>query len=91
MAINYRRLRYLQNKKKREIEKEQAERENIQVVCPRADKCIAYCEHKKPHNHIPDYCGDINEDVSNTVKDNCPSCVEVEKDLVFFEEDFEIF
>jgi hypothetical protein len=82
-------MRYLQNKRKKEVEKEQAERENIQVVCPRADKCIAYCEHKTPHSHSR-FCGDIYEDVSNTAKDNCPSCVEVEKDLVFFEEDFEI-
>ena len=50
--------------------------------CPKSDKCIMDCYHKKPHEYIEKYCNDIDGECQ--IK-----CVtEFLSDCTFFEEDF---
>lgn len=52
--------------------------------CPKSDKCVMDCYHKKPHAYEEKFCNDINGQCG--VK-----CVhELISDCTFFEEDFEI-
>ena len=49
--------------------------------CPKSDKCIMDCYHKKPHIYEEKYCN--NDNVCNI------KCVhELISDCTFFEEDF---
>lgn len=54
------------------------------VKCPKADKCVMDCYHKKPHVYEEKYCNDADGPCG--IK-----CVhELISDVTFFEEDFEI-
>jgi hypothetical protein len=52
--------------------------------CPKFDKCIMECYHKKPHEYDARYCNDLDGECG--VK-----CVhELISDCTFFDEDFEV-
>lgn len=54
------------------------------VKCPRADKCISHCYHRKPHVYEEKYC-------NNELGECGIKCVhELISDCTFFEDDFEI-
>ena len=54
--------------------------------CPKSDKCVMDCPHKKPHEHDSKYCDGNNDDPNE-----CPKCVpEMMYDVTFFKEDFEL-
>lgn len=54
------------------------------VKCPKADKCVMDCYHKKPHVYEEKYCNDEGGECG--IK-----CVhELISDVTFFEEDFKI-
>lgn len=91
MAINYTRMLYLQNMKKKAEEERKARENAIMVICPRADKCISLCTHKTLHEHSSQ-CGEISNtmEISDTSKNECPNCVCEENNFILFEEDFEI-
>ena len=51
------------------------------LQCPRFEKCISHCYHAKPHEKTR-HCNTNGE---------CPGCVpEIEADVTFFEDDFEL-
>jgi len=63
-------------------------------LCPKSDKCVMECPHKKPHT-FDDFCDPesrVNKEAHG--EDNpceCPKCVrELAADITFFEEDFEL-
>ncbi len=53
-------------------------------LCPKADKCVMDCYHKKPHIYEEKFCNDLEGQCKT-------KCVHVLwSDVTFFEEDFEI-
>jgi hypothetical protein len=62
-------------------------------LCPKSDKCIMDCPHKKPHT-FDAFCDPESRATKEAYGDNpceCPKCVEeLAADITFFEEDFEI-
>lgn len=61
-----------------------------QVRCPRFNKCLMDCYHKKPHRYNKKYCKNI-EDNNNVSLNKCPNCVPViQSDVFLLPEDFEI-
>ncbi len=59
--------------------------------CPKSDKCIMDCYHKKPHAYDERFCNDT-EQSGNVGVGNCNViCVhELISDVTFFKEDFEV-
>lgn len=52
--------------------------------CPKSDKCVMDCYHKKLHAYEEKYCNDTDGDCGT-------KCVhELWSDITFFKEDFEI-
>jgi hypothetical protein len=59
---------------------EEPEPENFK--CPKSDKCVMDCYHKKPHAYEEKFCNDVNGDCGT-------KCVhELISDCTFFDEDF---
>ena len=62
----------------------EVERNPDLVKCPRADKCVMDCYHRKAHVYEEKYCNDVEGPCG--IK-----CVhELVSDVTFFEDDFEI-
>lgn len=68
--------------KPRDAEWVEREPEPENFLCPKSDKCVMDCYHKKPHEYIERFCNDIEGDCQT-------KCVhELISDVTFFEEDF---
>ena len=68
----------------RDTEWVEEEPKSESFLCPKVDKCIMDCYHKKPHAYEERFCNDI--------KGECGTqCVhELISDCIFFEEDFSV-
>jgi hypothetical protein len=84
-------LNWIDNSNKR-LKSINASKEEL-YLCPKSDKCIMDCSHKKPHT-FDDFCDPESRTTKEAYGDNpceCPKCVkELAADITFFEEDFEI-
>lgn len=68
-------------------------RKKQMYLCPKSDRCLMDCHHKKPHA-FDKWCdpdSDVNKEAHVGGVCECPKCVkELAADVTFFEEDFKI-